>query len=152
MQPKEFTTAAVVKITGFSSRQLDYWMQQDIIVPSVRRSNGPGKYRLYSFSDLVQLRFIKRLKEHGWSTQKIRKAIVKLREVMNSEDVLQKAVLISGRNTILAICKTKEGEKILLDALDPSGQQVMWIILESLVDETKNATVAAQAEELTVDD
>lgn len=139
MSSKSYTTSDVAQMTGFSIRQLDYWARQNILAPGIQQSCGPGTRRLYSFDDIVQLRFILRLKQQGWSTQKIRQAIVQLRDVMENPDPLKSAVLIHSRRTILAICKTKEGQRILLDTLTTGGQHVMWIVLETLVDETTNA-------------
>ena len=132
MQKNTYTTGGIAHITGFSIRQLDYWASQNIVVPSAQKSHGPGTRRLYTFEDVVQFRFIRQLRNHGWSLQKIRKAISKLRLVMDDPNPLRSAVLIHNHRSILAICKTKEGEKVLVDALDPGGQQVMWIFLEAL--------------------
>jgi len=130
----------VAQLTGFSVRQLDYWAQQKILEPSIQRSHGPGTRRLYSFDDIIQLRFIRRVRQQGWSTQKIREAITRLREVMEDPSPLKGAVLVNGKRTILAICKTREGERILLDTLDVGGQQVMWFVLETLVEEVQQDT------------
>ena len=130
-----YTTADITHIMGFTKRQLDYWAQQGAVVPSIQQSNGPGSRRLYSFDDLLQLRFIRQLKHHGWSTQKIRIAIKTLRTIMNDPDPLKNAVVFHGKGTILALCKTKAGERILLDALNTGGQQVMWMVLETLTEE-----------------
>jgi hypothetical protein len=44
------------------------------------------------------------------------------------------------KNTILILCETQERQQILLDTLNPAGQQVLWIVLEMLRAETrKNA-------------
>ena len=134
-----FTTMNIVHITGFSERQLDYWARQGIVVPSVQQSHGSGSRRLYAIEDLVQLNFIRQLKRHGWSTQKIREAIVRLREVMSDPNPLKSAMLFDGKGTMLALCKTKEGERILLDALSTGGQLVMGIVLEMLIEETQRA-------------
>lgn len=128
---------------GFSRRQLDYWAQQGVVVPSIQQSHGPGSRRLYSLDDLLQLRFIRQLKQHGWSTQKIRLAIKTLRTVMNDPDPLKNAVVFHSKGTILALCKTKAGERILLDALNTGGQQVMWMVLETLTEEIQQATDAS---------
>jgi DNA-binding transcriptional MerR regulator len=130
-----YTTAEIAQAIGFSVRQLNYWDQQGLLIPSVQQSHGPGTRRLYSVDDLIQLQFIRQLKHHGWSTQNIRKAINRLRTVIDDPDPLKNAVLIHGKNTIIALCKTKEGERILLDALSGSGQQVMGIVLEMLIEE-----------------
>ncbi len=127
----------IVRITGFSERQLDYWARQEIVVPSVQQSHGPGSRRLYAIEDLVQLNFVRQLKRHGWSTQKIREAIVRLREVMGDPNPLKSAMLFDGKGTMLALCKTKEGERILLAALNTGGQLVMGIVLEMLIEETQ---------------
>jgi DNA-binding transcriptional MerR regulator len=124
-------------MSGFSVRQISYWAQQGIIIPSIQQAHGPGTRRRYSFDDLLQLRFVQRLMNHGWSLQKIREALARLRDIMDDPHSLQKAVLVHGSQTILAICKTKEGERIILDALNPVGQQVMWVFLEALKEETQ---------------
>ena len=141
-----FTTMDIVHITGFSERQLDYWARQGIVVPSVQQSHGPGSRRLYSIEDLVQLNFIRQLKRHGWSTQKIREAIVRLREVMGDSNPLKSAMLFDGKGTMLALCKTKEGERILLDVLSTGGQLVMGIVLEMLIEETLRAVTYSDEE------
>jgi DNA-binding transcriptional MerR regulator len=138
---RTYTTAEVAEISGFSVRQISYWAKQEIIVPSVQQAHGSGTRRRYSFDDLLQLRFMRQLMKHGWSLQKIREAINRLRGVMDDPNSLQKAVLVHGSRTILAICKTKEGERIILDTLDPGGQQVMWVILETLKEETERIAV-----------
>ena len=145
MTSRVYTTTEVAHISGFTARQIGYWAQQGIIVPSIQQARGSGTRRCYSFDDLLQLRIIRQLKKYGWSLQKIREAITRLRDVMGDPQSLQKAVLVHGSHTILAICKTKEGERILLDTLDPGGQQVMWIFLENLKEETKHI-VASSAE------
>ncbi len=145
MTSQVYTTAEIAHMSGFSVRQLGYWAQRGIIIPSVQQACGSGTRRLYSFDDLLQLRFVRQLMNHGWSLQKIREAITRLRSVMEDPDSLQKAVLVHGSKTILAICKTKEGERIILDTLDPGGQQVMWIFLETLKEETQCiATLATE--------
>jgi DNA-binding transcriptional MerR regulator len=141
-----FTTMNIVHITGFSERQLDYWARQGIVVPSFQQSHGSGSRRLYAIEDLVQLNFIRQLKRHGWSTQKIREAIVRLREIMGDPNPLKSAMLFDGKGTMLALCKTKEGERILLDALSTGGQLVMGIVLEMLIEETLRALTYSDEE------
>jgi len=135
MSDQVFTTSEIAHITGFSLRQLDYWALHSIIVPDIQQSLGPGTRKLYSTENVIQLQIVKRLKSFGWSTQKIRTAIDRLREVMTDPDPLKKAILIHNKNTIIALCKTKAGERIILDALSSTGQQVMPIVLEMLMEE-----------------
>ncbi len=132
-----FSTAEVARATGFSLKQLDYWAQRGILVPSIQQSNGPGTRKRYSVDDLVQLQLIRQLKHFGWSMQKIGKAIDTLRIVMNDPNPLKHAVLMHGRNMLIALCKTKEGERIAIDALSVGGQQVMGIVVEMLIEEAQ---------------
>jgi DNA-binding transcriptional MerR regulator len=132
---RAYTTIEIAQASGFSMRQLDYWAQCGLLVPSIQQSHGPGTRKLYSVDDLIQLQFIRQLKHNGWSTLKIGKAVKILRTVMNDPDPLKNAVLVHGKGFIVALCKTKEGERIILDALNAGGQQVMGIVLEMLIEE-----------------
>lgn len=132
-----YSTLTIAELTGFTVKQLDYWATQGILVPSVQRSNGPGTRKLYSIDDLVQLQFIRHLKNQGWSTRKIGQAIKILREIMQDPNPLKHAILIHGKSTLIALCKTREGERIAIDALSTGGQQVMGIVLEMLMEEAQ---------------
>ena len=141
-----FTTMEIVERTGFTERQLGYWDQQGIIKPSVQQSNGSGSRRLYSVDDLVQLNLIRQLKKRGWSTQKIREAITRLRNVIDEPNPLKRALLVDGENTLLAIYKTKEGERILFDVLSSGGQQLMGIALEMLIEDARRIVTYSSEE------
>lgn len=143
MSDVTYSTAEVALITGFTVRQLNYWAGEKLIVPSVQQSSGPGTRKRYGLDDLVRLHFMRQLKKFGWSTQKIGQAVATLRSVMDDPDPLRNAILIHGNGTILALCKTKRGERILLDSLNRGGQQVMPIILETLQEEVRLAAMQA---------
>ena len=65
-----FNTRSVASITGLSSRRIDYWDRTHFIKPSVSEASGYGSVRLYSFSDLVQLKVAKALLDKGISLLK----------------------------------------------------------------------------------
>src|ERR1019366_9381946 len=69
VQPS-FTTRDVVKLTGISPRQLQWWDERGIVVPA-----PPGHPRGYSLGDIVQGAVICELRERGFSLQKIRRVI-----------------------------------------------------------------------------
>jgi DNA-binding transcriptional MerR regulator len=75
-----FDSKTVSRIVGVSLRQIQYWDEQGFIRPSVKTAGGRGTKRLYSFSDLVQLKVVKDLGEHGLSLQKIRRCLRHLRD------------------------------------------------------------------------
>jgi DNA-binding transcriptional MerR regulator len=140
MQEPVYTTTEVAHITGFSLRQLDYWAREKMIMPSFQQAHGSGSRRLYTIDDLVQLNIVRQLKKHNWSTQKIHKAIETLKDIMNDANPLRNAILIHGKGTIFALSKTREGERILTDALSTTGQLVMSFVLETLLEEIKGST------------
>lgn len=130
-----FSTCQVARYTGLTIRQLDYWAQKEIFVPSLQQADGPGTRKLYSFEDIIQLRCLAALKCNRSSTQKIRAALNLVREVFNDPDPLKRCILAADHGTILAVSRTKEGERLLMDAL--TGQQVLTIVLETLTSETR---------------
>ena len=58
-----YNTKTVIKITGLTMRQVDYWDRTHFIKPSLKEASGYGTARLYSFKDLVQLKAAKTLIE-----------------------------------------------------------------------------------------
>jgi DNA-binding transcriptional MerR regulator len=69
-----YRTSEVVRVTGCSYRQLDYWDRIDFIKPSVRAANGSGegRERRYSDEDVRLLTLTKRLLDIGFSLRAIR--------------------------------------------------------------------------------
>ena len=146
MEQDVFSIMEIVDLTGFTERQLGYWDQQGILKPSVQQSRGSGSRRLYSTDDLVQLNMIRQLKKRGWSTQKIRESIARMRDIMGVPDPLKQAVFVDGDKTILAFYKTKEGERVLLDVLSAGGQLAMGIVLEVLIEEARRIVTSVEIE------
>ncbi len=110
VQEREFGYRApqVCNLVGITYRQLDYWARTDLISPSLQRAAGSGSQRLYSFSDVVQLKVIKRLLDAGMSLKKIRQAVEILREQMESDRPLGDVTLLSDGQTIYAAHSEQE--------------------------------------------
>jgi DNA-binding transcriptional MerR regulator len=132
-----FSTKHVSEMTGLTVRQLTHWAQHGTFMPEVQQPDGPGTRSLYSFDDVIQLRSLRLLQCRRWSNQKLRKAIVMLREVMRDPHPLRQATLIGDRYTLLAIYKTKEGERVMLDGQRAGGQHVLSLVLETVEAETR---------------
>ena len=92
----------VCKLVGITYRQLDYWARTDLLTPSVQDAHGSGSQRLYSFTDIVQLKVIKSLLDAGMSLKKIRQAIAILAEQVASDTPLTDVTLLSDGATIYA--------------------------------------------------
>ena len=75
MSMEAFDSKTVSRIVGVSLRQIQYLDEQGFIRPSIRLADGRGSRRLYSYSDLVQLKVVKDLQGHGLSLQKIRRCL-----------------------------------------------------------------------------
>lgn len=86
---------AVCQIAGITYRQLDYWARTELVTPSVKAAAGSGSQRLYSFSDILLLRIVKRLLNAGISLQNIRIAVNELRG-RNTKDLTSLTLLCDG--------------------------------------------------------
>lgn len=87
------TTAC--QAAGITYRQLDYWARTSLVVPTVRDATGSGTQRLYSFTDILVLKVVKRLLDTGVSLQQIRVAIQHLRD-RGVEDLAQITLMSDG--------------------------------------------------------
>ncbi len=123
----------VCKIINLTYRQLDYYDRTDFVTPSINNGKGYGSRRMYSFSDLLKLKVIKKLLEAGVSLQKIRKAKRYLEENGNNHDnSFLKVTLISDGNSVYA-CSS---DKAIIDTLK-SGQGVFGIALGKVYEDLK---------------
>jgi DNA-binding transcriptional MerR regulator len=121
-QPTEvgYRGPQVCSIVGITYRQLDYWARTDLLPPSITEAHGSGSQRRYSYSDLVQLKVIKRLLDSGVSLQAARRAIDCLRS--SGDDLASANLVIDDRRSVLA----RSGEEII-DLLQ-GGQTVLNIV------------------------
>jgi len=100
------------RIVGVSLRQLQYWDERDFIRPSVQLAEGRGTKRLYSFNDLVCLKVVKGLAQHGFSLQMIRRCLRPLKEASsrNMRPAESLKYLTDGRELFVI---TDDRQKIL---------------------------------------
>ena len=127
-----FNTKSVSKITGLSKRQVDYWDTTHFIKPTVSEASGYGSVRLYSFTDLIQLKVAKTLKDAGVTLQKIRKSLNFLRKHMSDiEKPLAALRFLTDGESIFVLTADK---KMILDTLK-GGQLVFAIALGEIVQE-----------------
>ncbi|HEC96738.1 MAG TPA: MerR family transcriptional regulator [Nitrospirae bacterium] len=136
-----FNTKAVSKIAGLSVRQVDYWDRTHFIKPSEREATGYGSIRLYSFTDLIQMKVAKALLDKGISLQKIRKAITYLKKNMPEvKRPLSELRFLTDGETIFVLTRNK---KKIIDTLK-SGQVVFSIALGDIVEDLKGEIIALQ--------
>jgi DNA-binding transcriptional MerR regulator len=75
-----FDSKTASRIVGVSLRQIQYWDERGFIRPSVKTAGGRGTKRLYSFADLVRLKVVKDLGDHGLTPGKIRRCLRHLKD------------------------------------------------------------------------
>jgi len=107
-----FRAPQVCKLVGITYRQLDYWARTDLMLPSLQVANGSGSQRLYSFTDVIQLKVIKRLLDAGMSLKKIRDAVDNLRVELESDRPLMDVTLLSDGSSIYAVRSADELEDV----------------------------------------
>jgi len=138
-----FNTKTVSKITGLTLRQIDHWDKTHFIKPSVREASGYGSVRLYSFTDLIQFKVAKTLKDKGISIQKIKKAITYLKKNMPEiKKPLAEFKFLTDGATIFVITKDK---KEIIDTLN-NGQLVFVFALGEIMEDLKGKVIELQQE------
>lgn len=70
--PPGFRSPQVCELAGVTYRQLVYWEETGLLVPSLVRSDGSGSHHLYSEADVDECRVIAGLIEVGFSLGAIR--------------------------------------------------------------------------------
>jgi DNA-binding transcriptional MerR regulator len=119
----------VCGLVGISYRQLDYWARTGLLQPSVAAAKGSGSRRIYSYSDVLELKVIKQLLDAGVSLQSARRAVECLREDLGA-DLASANLVLTGSTSVLA---RSNGEVVDLLA---GGQGVFNIVpLAGVVEE-----------------
>lgn len=124
-----FTPREVARIVGISYRQIQYWDKTNFIRPSYRRK---GKYRLYTFLDLVQLKLANTLRSSKVSIQRLRSTMASLKTMLSSitKPLVEMKFLID-KNQILIF----DGTLFLNDA---SGKKYVRFDVRSLRDDVNS--------------
>ena len=102
MTDSGYRAPQVCNLVGITYRQLDYWARTGLLKPSIQSARGSGSQRRYSFTDVVQLKVIKRLLDAGMSLKKIRQAMEILVRQLQSNQPLVDVTLLSDGQTIYA--------------------------------------------------
>ena len=129
-----FGSMNAVRIAGISYRQLDHWASQGLVRPSLVEAAGSGSRRLYSYSDLVTLRAIKRLLDAGLRLARIRSIITKLDKDFDT-DLASSNLVIDGTTPVLV---TSNDE--LID-LVKNGQSVLNVLPMVSVQQEVDASI-----------
>jgi DNA-binding transcriptional MerR regulator len=124
-----FTSSQVVRFTGITLRQLQWWDERGMVVP--RRQ---GHRRLYSLEDLAEIAVICELRQRGFSLQRVRKVMVFLQRELGKR-LYQSAstnsqihLLTDGKNIFI-----KDSPESIVDVLKNSRQPILAVCLSDTV-------------------
>ena len=95
-----FTPREVAQIVGISYRQIQYWDKTNFVRPSYRRK---GKYRLYTFLDLVQLKLARTLRSSKVSIQRLRATMASLKTMLANvnKPLVELTFLVDGGQILI---------------------------------------------------
>src|SRR5918992_3058292 len=124
---------------GITYRQLDYWARTALVEPSIRAAQGSGSQRLYSFTDILVLKVVKRLLDTGVSLQQIRTAVSHLRD-RGVHDLAQITLMSDG----VSVYECKSRDEVVDLVL--GGQGVFGIALGRVWQEVEGTLAELPAE------
>ena len=128
-----FTSHDVIRLTGITARQLQWWDERGIVVPARQ-----GHRRVYSFEDLTEVAVICELRRKGFSLQRVRKVVRFLQREFSkrlAETVAGSSnyhLLTDGRSLYL-----ETSPQQIVDILKNSRQPMLAICLSDTVRRVK---------------
>src|ERR1700746_1996208 len=124
-----FTSQDVIRLTGITARQLQWWDERGIVVPARQ-----GHRRVYSFEDLTEVAVICELRRRGFSLQRVRKVIRFLQKEFSKR--LAETVSGSSEYHLLTDGRTlylETSAQQILDILKNARQPMLAICLSDTV-------------------
>ncbi|HEV2699940.1 MAG TPA: MerR family transcriptional regulator [Terriglobales bacterium] len=128
-----FTSQDIVRLTGITARQLQWWDERGLVVPARK-----GHRRVYSFEDLTEVAVICELRHKGFSLQRMRKVV----RFLQKEFSKRLAETVSGRSNFHLLTDGRSlyletSPQQILDILKNSRQPMFAICLSDTVREVK---------------
>jgi DNA-binding transcriptional MerR regulator len=126
---RAYTSKEVVELAGISPRQLQWWDERGIVVPS-----REGHKRIFSIDDLAEVAVICELRGRGFSLQKIRKVLRFLQKELGKrlvETVTAAAeyhLLTDGRHIFL-----QDSARGVVDLLKNARQPMLTVCLSDTI-------------------
>lgn len=124
-----FTSQDVIWLTGISARQLQWWDEKRIVVPT-----REGRRRVYTFADVTEVAVICELRMKGFSLQRVRKVVRYLQKEFGTR--LAETVTGSSEYHLLTDGRTiylETSPQQILDILENSRQPMFAVCLSDTV-------------------
>jgi DNA-binding transcriptional MerR regulator len=131
---EKFTSAEVVRLTGITPRQLQWWDERGVVVPERQ-----GRVRLYSVDDVTEVAVICALRRKGFPLQRVRRILKFLRKEFGRKlsEVVSSAsdyhLLTDGQRIYL-----ENSQRQVIDILKNSRQPLLGICLSDAVREVRS--------------
>lgn len=128
-----FTSREIVELTGITPRQLQWWDERGVVVPS-----REGHRRLYAMEDLAEVAVICELRRKGFSLQRVRKVMRFLQREFGER--LAHTVTGAAEYHLLTDGKTlylETSPRQIVDILKNSRQPVLAICLSDAVKQVR---------------
>ena len=130
---ESFTSQDVIRLTGITARQLQWWDERGIVVPARQ-----GHRRICSFEDLTEVAVICELRRKGFSLQRMRKVIRFLQKEFSQR--LSATVTASSNYHLLTDGRSlylETSPQQIVDILKNSRQPMFAICLSDTVRQVK---------------
>ena len=111
-----FTSRDIIRLTGITARQLQWWDERGLVVPA-----RDGHRRIYSFEDLTEVAVICELRRKGFSLQRMRTVV----RFLQKEFSKRLAETVSGTSNYHLLT---DGRALYLET---SPQQIVDILKNS---------------------
>jgi DNA-binding transcriptional MerR regulator len=130
---QQFTSAQVVRLTGITPRQLQWWDERGIVVPK-----REGRRRLYTAEDITEIAVICALRRKGFPLQKVRRIMKFLQKELGRR--LAEAVSNGSEYHLLTDGKRvylENSQREVIDILKNSRQPLLGVCLSDAVREVR---------------
>ena len=126
---RQLTSAEVVRLTGITPRQLQWWDERGIVVPERQ-----GRRRLYSADDVTEIAVLCALRKKGFPLQRVRRIMKFLQKEFGGR--LAQAVTTGSEYHLLTDGKriyVENSQSQVIDILKNSRQHLFGVCLSDAV-------------------
>lgn len=151
---QKFSFGQIVKLSGVTSRALEYWAATGFLPPSIQNASGTGTKRVYSYSDAIAARVVKHLRAAGVPFANLKRLVKRLRTeqqywISSPGDRLvvfgDQAIIVATKNDLFEALK-KVGENYPACAfILPFGRIVNELKIEASKVQSEQTTFAFAA-------
>ena len=115
-----YSPTVASKLVGVNYNTILYWVRTGLVKASIQYESKQWTPVLFSFNDLLELKFIQSLRDKGAPTRRIRKALNYLRRTLKSHDIA--SLYLDVTNDDIQVYATPDN---VLSAVKNQGQLLL---------------------------